>query len=553
MYSCTMWDYRKKRRSTVNIQSKEASHEKRRSSFFLRAGSFVGLPIGGVYKNSDTSVTNPLLPGGKRSTQGLASVLPEEDTIGHGGSTINTRNNSMYLTPEEAPNGMFIERESVVLAREEMERQAEEALAREKEAREKQEREMKKMEKEKQLSQLNKMNSSSEIQMNQCHNASGENQIDSSDQQVNVGAVVSSIGIVGGTNSSSTESGDIENLNASNTKLSLNRKSTHSQTGQLSQQSHHSSQGQHSHNSAGSTDNKSARSEENSDIDSDEDEDEEMDTFPTIGAMNSTESQGNGNGTNPNSPVSKLMTAPAGFTRKRSLSISIFPSAASTALTTRHPRGHEKLLLNTPKSGLSGRRMSFSGHGPPRHSTFVDLGAVVEFSRFSFDQFEIRDTETANVNPASTQVYGKIPTNLSIYWRHGHSDLLYYGKKFCSALAVYNWWAVTFYIAFFHILIGDDTNIIPSDHPSIDHRTHWDNLHAVFYLDIAFEATFIFFEILTPLRSSIIHLSSGREYVELRDIKGILFRTKEWWFNIISVFGSLMWISAATGVRSPWS
>jgi hypothetical protein len=73
--------------------------------------------------------------------------------------------------------------------------------------------------------------------------------------------------------------------------------------------------------------------------------------------------------------------------------------------------------------------MSISGHrgpGSTRQSNFtMDLGAVVEFSRFRFEQFEIRDTETEAVCATSTEVCGTQPRNLTWYFRKSSLE----GKK----------------------------------------------------------------------------------------------------------------------------
>ncbi|CAD7937067.1 unnamed protein product [Amoebophrya sp. A120] len=176
--------------------------------------------------------------------------------------------------------------------------------------------------------------------------------------------------------------------------------------------------------------------------------------------------------------------------------------------------------------------MSLSTGHHARASTTIDLGAVVEFSRFSFDQFEIRDTDTDSVNPTATQLYGKLPTHLSVFWRAGHSDLLLFGRKLCSILMLYNAIFTTFYLGFFYPLAGDKTK-------------KWsDNLLEVFVFDMVAEFAFVIFELLFPLRTSIVEIQEGREYVEPADIRRILFRKTAYWANWLTLLGNLLWVDA---------
>eukprot|EP00392_Amoebophrya_sp_AT5.2_P011037 g11112.t1 len=247
-------------------------------------------------------------------------------------------------------------------------------------------------------------------------------------------------------------------------------------------------------------------------------------------------------------PVGKMATAPAhmGGGRKRSFSISMFPQGMKAQAGGR--------------AAALGRRMSLSASHHSARASTIDLGAVVEFSRFSFDQFEIRDTDTDSVNPTSTQIYGKMPTHLAVFWRTGHSDLLLFGRKLCSVLMLYNALFATFYLGFFHPLVGDrglsrdeiaaSGSAAPTPSiaaSSIDTNPEFGKLRDLFIFDLLCELCFVVFELVLPLRTSIVVIQEGREYVELSDIKRLLFGKRAYWYNWVSLLSNLLWIDAVTG------
>ncbi|CAD7940778.1 unnamed protein product [Amoebophrya sp. A120] len=105
-------------------------------------------------------------------------------------------------------------------------------------------------------------------------------------------------------------------------------------------------------------------------------------------------------------------------------------------------------------TSMVARRKSRRASLSKGRKSIINLGSVVEFSRFSFDQLEIRDTDDASVfgqNNSTNTLVGKVPAHLNFYFRA--SDLLVERlHRFSTVLFVWNCFFTTFFLMYCPLL-----------------------------------------------------------------------------------------------------
>ncbi|CAD7971224.1 unnamed protein product [Amoebophrya sp. A25] len=99
--------------------------------------------------------------------------------------------------------------------------------------------------------------------------------------------------------------------------------------------------------------------------------------------------------------------------------------------------------------------------------SIINLGAVVEFSRFSFEQLEIRDTDDESVfgqNNSTNTIVGKVPIGQRFYFRASDATVDWL-RRVSNVLFVWNCFFTTFYVMFYPLLVASDGVADTSTYP----------------------------------------------------------------------------------------